>query len=205
MTKIALVAFGILATTIGITLAEKAEIGHPAPEFNLQDTKGATHNLKHYKGKFVVLEWYNPDCPFVCKHYSSHNMQKLQKEYTQKGVVWLAIDSSAPGQQGNHPAKELNETAQKVDAKWTALLIDSDGKVGHLYGATTTPHMFIINKEGKIVYKGAIDDKPTAEIADIETAKNLVRAALDEAMADKEVTTSSWKSYGCNVKYASGN
>jgi peroxiredoxin len=204
MIKTVLFALGVLTATAGMTFAE-AEIGKNAPSFSLPNTNGKTVNLDQFKGKFIVLEWYNPDCPFVGKHYQSGNMQKLQKEYSAKGIVWLTIDSSAPGQEGNYPAEKLNDIAQKLGVGWNALLMDPDGKVGRLYGAKTTPDMFIIDPSGKIVYKGAIDNKRSTDLADIKTATNYVRAALDEVIAGKKVTTTSTQSYGCSVKYSSGS
>jgi peroxiredoxin len=204
MIKAALFAIGILAGTTAFALAE-VEVGQAAPKFSLPNTTGKTINLDEYKGKYVVLEWYNPDCPFVGKHYRSGNMQRLQKEYTARGVIWLTIDSSAPGQEGNYPAEKLNDIGQKEGANWHALLLDPDGKVGRLYGAKTTPDMYIINPEGKLVYKGAIDNKRSTDVADVKTATNYVIAALDEVIGGKKVTTTATQSYGCSVKYAPAN
>jgi peroxiredoxin len=194
-------AFGVLALSAGAALAGVG-VGQPAPDFSLPDTKGQTHQLSQYKGKWVVLEWYQPDCPFVRKHYGSGNMQALQKEFTAKGVVWLSIDSSAPGQEGNYPADKLNEIASSQGAARTALLLDPDGKVGHEYGAKTTPDMYIINPDGKLVYEGAIDSKPTTEVADLKTATNYVKVALDSSMSGKSVSQTVTRPYGCSVKYA---
>jgi len=194
-------AFGVLALSAGAALAGVG-VGQPAPGFSLPDTKGQTHQLSQYKGKWVVLEWYQPDCPFVRKHYGSGNMQALQKEFTAKGVVWLSIDSSAPGQEGNYPADKLNEIASSQGAARTALLLDPDGKVGHEYGAKTTPDMYIINPDGKLVYEGAIDSKPTTEVADLKTATNYVKVALDDSMTGKSVPQTVTRPYGCSVKYA---
>src|SRR4051794_4736773 len=189
----------IFATTL--LAVDSPPVGSAAPDFSLTDAKGKAHELSQFKGKWVVLEWFNPECPFVKKHYGSGNMQKLQQEYTGKGVVWLSIDSSAAGKEGNLTA----DAAGKKMAEWkmssTALLLDQDGKAGKAYGAKNTPHMFIINPEGKIVYEGAIDSKPTANPADITTADNYVKAALDEAMAGKPVSNAVTKPYGCSVKY----
>src|ERR1700720_1917286 len=135
MKTLLLALSSLVATTL--FAADSPPVGATAPEFSLPDASGKTHSLSEYKGKYVVLEWYQPDCPFVRKHYGSGNMQKLQKEYTAKGVVWLSIDSSAPGQEGSYDAAKLNEFAAKDRAGRTALMIDSDGKVGHLYGAKT--------------------------------------------------------------------
>jgi len=179
----------------------KAEPGKPAPEFTLPDTKGQSRSLSAFKGKFVVLEWVNYDCPFVRKHYDSGNMQRLQKDSKQKGVVWLSINSSAPGKQGNFPAEEVNRLIKEKGAEPTAYLIDTDGRVGQTYGAKATPTMILIDPKGVLVYAGAIDDKPTTDKQDIAGAKNYVRLALDEAMGSKPVSISSTKAYGCSVKY----
>src|ERR1700738_3332719 len=192
------------AMTAGFSFAEM-DIGKAAPNFTLPNTNDKTLSLADFKGKYVVLEWYNPDCPFVGKHYRSGNMQKLQKEYSDKGVIWLTIDSSAPGEEGNYPAEKLNEIGQKEGASWRALLLDPDGKVGRLYGAKTTPDMYIIDPEGKVVYKGAIDSKRSTDVADIKTATNYVSTALEEVIGGKKVTKASTQSYGCSVKYASGS
>jgi hypothetical protein len=159
--------------------------------------------LADLKGKYVVLEWYQPDCPFVRKHYRSGNMQALQKEYTAKGVVWLSIDSSAPGEEGNYPAGKLNEIAAQDSASRTALLVDPTGNVGRLYGAKTTPDMYVIDPKGILVYKGAIDNKRSTDLADIQTATNYVKGALDAVMNGKTVPTTATQPYGCSVKYAS--
>lgn len=192
---------GVLALSAGAALAG-VEVGQPAPDFSLPDTNGQAHQLSQYKGKWVVLEWYNPDCPFVRKHYGAGNMQALQKEFTAKGVVWLSIDSSAPGQEGNYPADKLNQIASSQRVARTALLLDPDGKVGHAYGAKTTPDMYIINPEGKLVYEGAIDSKPTTSVADLKVATNYVKVALDDSMNGKSVPQTVTRPYGCSVKYA---
>lgn len=184
-------------------LEAKAKVGEAAPAFKLMDTKGKEHALADFKGKLVVLEWTNYDCPFVKKHYMSKNMQKLQAEYTAKGVVWLSICSSAEGKQGYNEPTKWNELIEKHGAKSSAVLLDVDGKVGHRYGAKTTPHMFVIDKEGVLRYAGAIDDIRSADPDDAAKAKNYVKAALDELMEGKEVTTKNSKPYGCSVKYAS--
>lgn len=177
--------------------------GKSAPQFTLTDTNGKTHKLSDYKGKYVVLEWFNHGCPFVRKHYNSGNMQKLQKEYTKKGVIWLSICSSAPGKQGYCSPTEQNQTSAENGAAPTAILLDAPGKVGHLYGAKTTPDMFVIDPKGILIYAGAIDDTPGVDASEIATAKNYVKAALDESMAGKSVSIASTHSYGCSVKYAS--
>jgi peroxiredoxin len=172
-----------------------------APDFSVSDSKGKTHSLSQYKGKYVVLEWFNPDCPFVKKHYGSGNMQKLQEEFTGKGVVWLSVDSSAPGKEGNLSPAEAEKKMSEWNTKSTAFLIDADGKAGQSYGAKNTPHMFIINPEGKIIYEGAIDSKASPNPADIPTSTNYVRVALDEALAGKKISNPTTRPYGCSVKY----
>ena len=197
------IVFSILFLLLitGLSAQAQVENSNPAPDFTLTDTTGKSHHLSDFKGKFVVLEWYNPNCPFVVKHYSVQNMQNLQKKYTAQSVVWLTINSSAAGKEGNYPAKELSQIMQKSEGSPTALLLDGDGKVGKLYGAKTTPHMFIINPAGVLIYQGAIDSIASADSADITKSENYVTQALDEAMANKPVTTASTKSYGCSVKY----
>jgi len=175
--------------------------GQPAPDFTLTDTNGQSHSLSQFKEKYVVLEWFNHDCPFVKKHYDSGNMQALQKEYTSKDVVWLSINSSAAGKEGYYNAEQTNQMMKDKTAAPTAVLLDSDGKVGQLYGAQTTPHMFIINPDGILIYQGAIDDKKSTDPADISSSKNYVESALDAAMAGQSVSESTTKSYGCSVKY----
>ncbi len=147
-----------------------------------------------------MLEWFNPECPFVEKHYGSGNMQKLQEEFTGKGVVWLTIDSSAPGKEGNLTAEQAEKQITEWKMKSSALLLDPDGKAGQTYGAKNTPHMFIINPEGKVIYAGAIDSKATPNPADIAGSTNYVKVALDESLAGKPVSTATTKPYGCSVK-----
>jgi peroxiredoxin len=182
-------------------VAAAAQVGQPAPAFTLTDSNGKQHSLAQYKGKFVVLEWVNFGCPFVKKHYNSGNMQGLQEKYTNKGVIWLSINSSAPGKQGNFSPAEINQRLIEKKSKATAYLIDENGAVGRTYGAKATPHMFAIDKKGTLIYQGAIDDKNTTDIEDIKTAKNYVSAALDEALAGKQIATASTTAYGCSVKY----
>ena len=150
-----------------------------------------------------MLEWTNPDCPFVKKHYGAGNMQKLEKEYRGKGVVWLTIDSSAPGTEGNYPPEKLNAWAQNLGWDGDAFFADPDGKIARMYGAKTTPHMFIIDPKGNVIYQGAIDSIDSPTISDIALATNYVQAALDEAMSGKPVSKGMTKSYGCSIKYKS--
>ena len=188
-------------TTTTLFAADSPPVGAAAPEFSLSDASGKTHSLSEYKGKYVVLEWFNPECPFVKKHYGSGNMQKLQAEYTGKGVVWLTIDSNAPGFEGNISPEQAQKVMKDWNTKQTALLLDPDGKVGRAYNAHNTPDMFVINPEGKIVYEGAIDSKASPNPADIPSATNYVKVALDESMNGKRVSTTNTRPYGCSVKY----
>jgi peroxiredoxin len=181
--------------------ATQARIDQKAPDFKLTDSSGKTHSLSDFKGRYVVLEWINYDCPFVLKHYRSGNMQKLQREYTKKGVVWLTICSSAKGKQGYFSAKEIGEYSKKHKAMHTAYLVDSEGTVGRMYGAKTTPHMYVINPKGVLIYTGGIDDKRSTKTADVKGAMNYVSTSLDEAMRGKPVTVKSAAPYGCAVKY----
>ena len=195
-------AIGCVALGLACAVhAEQVAVGQPAPDFTLSDTMGGTQALSALKGRFVVLEWVNLDCPFVKKHYGTGNMQKLQKQYTEKGVAWLAVSSSAEGKQGNYPPKKWNAMMKDRGAAATAVLLDPDGKVGKLYGAKTTPHLFVINPEGTLIYQGAMDDNPSFEPETVKGAKNYVQAALDSAMAGKPVETPSTQAYGCSVKY----
>ncbi|HEY8515310.1 MAG TPA: thioredoxin family protein [Candidatus Binatia bacterium] len=178
-----------------------AVVGQPAPAFTLTDTNGKQHSLADFKGKYVVLEWVNHECPFVKKHYGSGNMQSLQKKYVDQGVVWLSINSSAPGKQGNYPPEKWNEITTEVKAVPTAVLLDPDGTVGRAYGAKTTPHMYIIDPEGTLIYAGGIDDKPSTDPDDIPKAKNYVDLALTEALSGQPVAIASTTPYGCSVKY----
>ena len=191
----------VLTLILNLSAFSAVEPGETAPDFTLKDSKGNSQKLSSYSGKFVVLEWMNPECPFVKKHYSIGNMQSLQKEYTTKGVVWLSIISSAPGKQGycTGPQAEANTKDQKASP--TAVLLDPSGEVGQMYGAKTTPHMFVINPEGKLIYMGAIDSIRSANSSDCAKAENYIRQTLDAALAGKPVPTPETKSYGCSVKY----
>lgn len=196
-----------LYLSLGLTLIFSAagwaapEIGKTAPAFTLTDTNGTSHNLSDFKGKFVVLEWVNHGCPFVRKFYSPGKMQEWQAAYTGKDVVWLSICSSAPGKQGHMSAAEWNAKIKSSGTKATAVLIDEDGTAGKAYAAKTTPHMFIINPEGNLIYAGGIDSIRSADPDDIAEATNYVAQALDEVMAGKPVSTPTSTAYGCSVKY----
>src|SRR5436309_6431646 len=201
-TKLLLVGFFSLLTSPLLT-AEVPAVGSAATDFSAPDANGKTQSLCEYKGKYVVLEWFNPECPFVKKHYGSDNMQKLQSEYTGKGVVWLTLDSNAPGTEGNIAAEQAKKIMESWKTKQTALLLDPDSKVAKLYGAKNTPNMVIINPEGKIVYEGAIDSKASPNPADIPTSTNYVKAALDESLGGKAVSNAQTKPYGCHITYKS--
>jgi len=196
-------AFVSFSTILALALiaAASPKPGDSAPGFTATDSNGKTHSLSDFKGKYVVLEWTNSGCPFTVKHYASGNMQKLQKEWTSKGVVWLTVLSSAPGKQGYKTASEQNSYLKESNSSPTAVLMDPQGELGHLYGAKTTPHMFVIDPSGKLIYAGAIDDKPSTDASDIPGSKNYLNAALTESMAGKPVTTASTQPYGCSVKY----
>jgi len=175
--------------------------GTAAPDFKGVDSTGVQQTLSQYRGKFVVLEWANQGCPYDRKHYLSGNMEALQREWTGKGVVWLSVISSAPGEQGNVTAAEENEYLKKMKAAPTAAILDPTGAIGRLYGAKTTPHVFVIDPTGKLLYQGAIDDKPTTDQEDIKGARNYLNEALTAAMAGQPVAVASTRPYGCSVKY----
>jgi peroxiredoxin len=189
------------ALLILTTFALAARVGDAAPDFTATDSIGKTHRLADYKGKYVVLEWHNQGCPYTKKHYESGNMQRLQKEWTGKGVVWFTVISSAPGTQGYVTASEENDYAKRMHATPSAVLLDPEGSLGHLYAAKTTPHMYIIDPKGTLVYNGAIDDHPTADASDIPASRNYVSAALQEALSGKPVADAATRPYGCSVKY----
>jgi peroxiredoxin len=200
----------LLASTLATALSfaasaanATATVGQPAPAFTATDTSGKAVSLADFKGRHVVLEWVNPGCPFVMKHYSSANMQGTQKEATAKGVVWLAVSSTAPDASDYKKPAELARWMQSQKAAATATLMDDDGKVGKAYGARTTPHMYIVDPAGKLVYAGGIDNKPSSNAADIPSSVNYVKAALAETLAGKPVSQASTRPYGCSVKYSS--
>jgi peroxiredoxin len=194
-----------LVASIGLLLAvvvlsslvvSAARVGDQAPAFSNVGTDGKTYSLEALKGKWVVLEWYNPGCPFTQKHYGSGNMPRLQREWTAKGVVWLTVSTSAPAEKADAYAKVANGAA-------TAILMDLKATTAMAYTAKTSPHMFVIDPKGALVYNGAIDDKPTPDPADVVGAKNFVAAALTEGMAGRPITTPTSRPYGCVVKYPS--
>lgn len=199
-------SFTLAAVAVALPLlaapALAVTIGQPAPAFELKDTNGKTVKLADFKGKHVVLEWVNPGCPFVVKHYGSQNMQGLQKAYTAKDVVWLSVNSTAKSASDYLEPAALNaKLVKEWGAAPTAVLMDEAGQVGRAYAAKTTPHMYVIDPAGKLVYAGGIDDKRTSNQADVKTANNFVKAALNESMAGKPVSTPTATPYGCSVKY----
>lgn len=178
------------------------EIGKPAPDFMLPDTYGESHSLSDYQGQWVVLEWLNYGCPYVQKHYRTENIPSQQAKWTEQGVVWLSIVSSAPGKQGYYEGPTMNEKSEEWGNRANAVLLDPSGEVGMRYEARTTPHMFVINPEGNVVYMGGIDDVPSARDQDLERATQLVDRALTEAMVNGEpVSQPTSRPYGCSVKY----
>jgi peroxiredoxin len=193
--------FATLVLSFSVSAMAAVNVGQPAPGFTGTDSNGKTHSLSQYKGKTVVLEWTNHDCPYVVKHYSSGNMQELQKAATTDGVVWLSIISSKPGKQGHVSGKQANELTTARNAVPTAVILDESSEIGIKYGAKTTPHMFIIDKNGMLVYMGGIDNMPSKNTDDIAKATNYVRMALNEIKAGKPVSESITRPYGCSVKY----
>lgn len=204
MTRWIFAGVALAATaTAAVALPSPVEpaVGAPALDFTARDMNGNAVRLADHKGKVIVLEWNNPECPFVKKHYGG-NMQKTQAAATAQGVVWFTINSGAPGQQGHLTAEKAKHLVQSAGAKPTNYLLDPGGQVGKAYGARTTPHMYVIDPAGKLVYRGAIDDKPTANVADIATARNHVLEAIKEVRAGKPVSVADTRPYGCSVKYA---
>jgi len=199
MHSLMMVAVLLLAAAL---LALAAKVGEPAPDFTATASNGKTYRLSDYRGKFVVLEWHNNGCPYTRKHYTTDNMQQLQKEWIARGVVWFTIISSSPGKQGYMTASEENDYLAKMHAAPTAALLDPTGAIGHLYDARTTPQMIIIDPQGVVIYDGAIDDRPTADVSDIAGATNYVSAALKQAMEGKPVAIPTTRPYGCSVKYS---
>jgi hypothetical protein len=199
----AFAAIGALAAVraTALSAAATARIGEPAPAFSASDIAGKTIRLADYAGKTVVLEWTNDGCPFVGKHYDSGNMQSLQQKYTAAGVVWLTVASSAPGEEGYVTPAQARADLARWRAAPTDFLLDPDGIVGHLYDARATPHMVVIDRAGRLVYMGAIDDRPSTYLADVKTAHNYVAAALDALAAGQPIAVASTRAYGCSIKY----
>lgn len=194
------VAFALLSTVAGSAIGA-ASVGKAAPDFTLTDLEGKTVKLTDFRGKHVVLEWHNPNCPFVAKHYDSGNMPSLQGKYDAKDTIWLSINSTHPAHQDYVGADKLKVYLGDKKAAPDAYLIDAEGKVGTEYGARTTPHMYVINPAGALVYAGAIDDKRSTNQDDVKTAKNYLVAALEESRAGKPVSMPNTPPYGCSVKY----
>ncbi len=200
MKTFVILLFAVLSFNFSISVFA-AKVGEPAPSFSAPTVSGKEVKLSDYKGKYVVLEWHNNGCPYVKKHYDSGNMQRLQKEWTKKKVVWLTVISSAEGKQGFVTADEEKNFLQDKKAHPTQVVLDSEGTVGSLYEAKTTPHMFVVNPKGILIYNGAIDDQSGTDAEEIPKAENYVSKALTEAMAGKSVSVPSTRPYGCSVKY----
>ena len=191
----------VFLTPLSAHCATEQGAGAVAPEFTAKDSSGADVSLKDLKGKIVVLEWFNPNCPFVKKFYSNGDMQRFQKEAAAKGVVWLTVSSSAPGKNGHLTQETAAKTKEELSINSKALLLDTDGSIGKAYGARTTPHLFVVDAGGKIAYAGAIDSTPSTDASDISGATNYVSRAIDALIAGKPVETASTEPYGCSVKY----
>lgn len=202
MKQLTVILIAFLVVACGTDMpASDAKVGEKAPAFTLIDSNGESHNLSDFEGKYVVLEWVNFGCPFVAKHYDSGNMQELQSWAAEHDIVWLSICSSAEGKQGYMENDELNETLEEKGFAAAAYLVDASGDVGQSYGAKTTPHMYVINPEGTLIYAGAIDDKPTTDVEDVEGATNYVVNAVTAAKAGQDIEVNVTKPYGCSVKY----
>ena len=201
MKKIVSGVFFLILTLASAVWAEERTVGETAPDFSLADIDGQTRALSEFKGKYVVLEWTNPDCPFVKKYYDAGHMQNLQKTYTAQGIVWLSVNSSAEGKQGHYSADEWKKIRADQAIGSTAILLDPDGKAGRAYGAKTTPHLYVVDPTGNLIYQGAIDSLASTDTSDIAKATNYVVQALDEALSGKPVSEPVTKPYGCSVKY----
>lgn len=201
MIKTALTIFSAFAIFAALPAFAAPEVGQSAPVFTGVDSNGVEHSLSDFKGKTVVLEWTNHQCPYVIKHYESGNMQKLQKAAKEDGVVWISIVSSAEGKQGHVTAEEANAVKAETNSMATAKILDPSGEIGKLYDAKTTPHMFVVDPEGTLVYAGAIDSDSSFRQSAIEGATNYVQAALDSLKAGEPIEVASTKPYGCGVKY----
>jgi peroxiredoxin len=204
MKKLLSIASIVSLAFVAGTAGAAATVGQAAPAFTATDATGKPVSLADFKGKTVVLEWVNPGCPFVQKHYNAANMQGTQKDATGKGVVWLTINSTSTDAGDYLPPAEMAKWMQQQKAAHSAMLMDADGKVGRAYGARTTPHMYVVDPAGKLVYAGGIDDKASTNVADIPRATNYVKAALNESLAGKAVSQANTRPYGCSIKYSSG-
>ncbi|MBC7434537.1 MAG: thioredoxin family protein [Bdellovibrionales bacterium] len=203
MLRRTLIALAALASLTGTGLALAATVGQPAPDFTLKDAAGKSVRLSDYRGKFVVLEWTNPGCPFVRKHYNSGNMPATQKDATGKGVVWLAVNSTEKDSSDYMEAPKLAAWMKDQKAAPSAILMDEEGTAGKAYGARTTPHMYIVNPQGQLIYAGGIDSIPSARPDDIARATNYVKQGVGEALAGKPLTAAATQPYGCSIKYKS--
>lgn len=191
----------LAAILLAASSAIAGTVGQPAPDFTLSDLAGKPVKLSDYRGSYVVLEWVNPECPYVEKHYGSRNMQGLQKDYTAQKVVWLTINSTREGHSEYYSPQKMAGWMKQMNATPSATLLDPTGKVGRAYSARTTPHMYIIDPKGQLVYAGGIDDKRSTSQSDVKTAKNYVRVAMGEALAGKPISAASTSPYGCSIKY----
>lgn len=191
----------LLPLFVGLLAFVSQAFAAPAPTFTATDSAGRTHNLSDYKGKIVVLEWFNNQCPYVKKHYETHNMQNLQKKYRDQGVVWLMVNSSAPGKQGSLSNEKVQELWKNWEIAADAYLQDPSGTIGKMYGAKATPHMYVISAAGELVYQGAIDDNDSSSHSSVASAKNYVSQVLDELLTGKTVSVKSTEAYGCSIKY----
>ena len=200
-----MIAFAAVLVAGSAANAREPDLGKTAPDFTVTDTKGAAVKLSSFKGKLVVLEWSNHQCPYVRKHYGSGNMQKTQAAARDLGVVWITIISSAPGEQGHVNAAEADKLTAERNAKPVHVVLDPRGQIGRLYAAKVTPHMFIIGTDGSLLYKGAIDSIRSSRVADIEKAKNYVTVALGEIKAGKPVVDTDTAAYGCTIHYKEGS
>jgi peroxiredoxin len=206
MKKITLLSVMLIASMALLNMTTETDragvvVGERAPGFSVVDAYGNTHSLSDFKGKFVILEWLNHDCPFVRKHYDGNNMQQLQKKYTAQGAVWLSVISSAPGKQGYLEPEAARNITKEKNASPTAVLLDADGTMGRAYGARVTPHMFIINPDGILEYNGAIDDRPTPRASDLQGARNYLAEAMDALSSGGKVEVRTFTPYGCAVRY----
>jgi peroxiredoxin len=202
-----LIALAVAASTtltafVAAPTFGNATVGKPAPVFTVTDTKGNSQNLESLRGKWVVLEWFNHECPYTRKHYFTNNMQKLQRDYTGKGVVWISVVSSARGQQGYHGSDaEADRAMADRKAAPSSIVRDTEGVLGRMYGARTTPHLYVIDPEGVLRYAGAIDDKPSPSPSDVAMARNYLKLALDAGLAGERIAIGTTQPYGCDVKY----
>lgn len=202
MNAVVRIAFCLFAAAFAGASHAGVAPGQPAPDFSLTGIDGKPYRLSDFRGKHVVLEWFNSECPFVQKHYESGNMQGLQSRYTGKGVIWLGINSTSPKHSNYRDAARSRAILQEWKSSPSAFLLDPDGKVGTAYSARTTPHMFIVDPAGTLVYMGGIDNKPSTSPRDIPGARNYVAAALDQVLAGQPVPENNTRPYGCSIKYA---